>query len=323
MFIFAVSAITVTAQSFAMTKNGQDDPYGISSAIPKIIEAIPHLGSAKTSNEPTYSITGNNTPLNNTTDSYLSSRVATMESAYFKWFFPHWIITIPFAAILFLLYKYKEYKILALYFSTMLFFIISTIANQFGFRSAILLWPMTYLIYAFGTYYLILTIWKLTDKYSLSFRAFSVSLVIIGFITFGIFNMLYAITMNTNLNVRNDYALDRGFERYLLENTLPGETIYIPRILRQYIFGSEIFFKNKIIPPQENPQYLVLIEQNDCRENQINYGTRGLINAMLSFTDRPALPPLQSQKTKEGNPPIGYALEKSFADISIYRYEGI
>ncbi len=312
-----IGILFIYIQSVLMEKNGQNDPYGIQIVLPQITTTLSKIQHGDKEIDSSYSIITNNenAPEQRNT-SYLFHRIQTMKTAYFQWFFPHWIIIFPFLLLLYLLYKNRAYKIISLYLATLIFFVASTLFNQFGFRSAIILWPMTYIIYALGLSRLFFIATEKIPQAKSILRKTSLGILITASLFFVVLNMLYATIINTNLNTRNNYKIDNAFTNYLLKNTNPGDTIYIPRLVRQSIFGSELFLRNKIVPPEQNPKYLALIERNIHESNHLNQQIRNSINAFLLLAKQD--PYNEPGLIKTQNPPPHYVFERAFGDILIY-----
>lgn len=86
------------------------------------------------------------------TDPSFSPGFAQIKTDYFDWLFPHWLGIIGFVGIVFLLFRYKQTKILSLYFSALIFTLVSSL-HIFGMRSLLFTWPVTYILYAYGTWF--------------------------------------------------------------------------------------------------------------------------------------------------------------------------
>lgn len=317
LVVSLLGIITISLQSSLMTKNGQGDPYGIQNLLPQTISIFSKL-QTDTKSIVSYDITENPQQITTPNKSvpYLSNRIETIKLTYLQWFFPHWIITLPFLFLLYLIYRNKQYKIISFYIAALLFFLASTLMNQFGFRSAIILWPATYLIYSFGLYYLIIFVRQAFDTRPILYRA-SIGIIAMGCIFFVLLNTIYAVTINTNANARNNYFIDKNFENYLIENTSSGDTVYIPRLVRQSIFGSKIFSHNQILPPEQKPKYIVTLKPKSFESSVVNQHTRSLINTFLSLAGKEPLSVPTPHNTI--NLPPQYSFDRSFGDVLIYR----
>jgi len=326
LFILIIGSLSIVTQSFVMAEKGQSDPYGMRALLPKAAFILSQF-QADTNTIVSYNITKKSNPAvavsqeettitSKSTESYLDNRMQTLRIAYFGWFFPHWVIILPFMGILFLLYWKKEYKILSIYTASLIFFISSTIFNQFGFRTGIILWPITYTIYAFGLYHVILFIKEYTTIRPMLYKI-SIGAIIFGCIIFVLLNILYALTVNTNMNARANYLIDKAFESYLLKNTTPDDTLYIPRLVRQSSLGSELYSRNNIIPPEQNPDYIISLKSKSFQSGKLNNSVRAIINKLLTLGGQSPLPIPASTRTSLIPP--SYTLVASFGDILVYR----
>lgn len=115
-------------------------------------------------------------------------------SSYFGWFYRIPVLLLVLAFSFYSNFKNKRYYILALYFSCLLFSLISLI-NQFGERSIIFLFPITIILISAGIYDLYFLTRKLSDKTKLKFLKsiiiLSIAIGAIGFAWFGIVSANY------------------------------------------------------------------------------------------------------------------------------------
>lgn len=112
-----------------------------------------------------------------------------IRKSYFDILFFRPPFIIVFVYVIFLLFYYKKFKILSLYFSALLFTMISSI-NENGLRSLILTWPFTYILYAYGLW----LSFKFADEYVPNKKArLTIKILIcIGTVGFVILNILYS-----------------------------------------------------------------------------------------------------------------------------------
>jgi hypothetical protein len=68
---------------------------------------------------------------------------------YFDWIFPYWWAVPLFVLMVLLLHHYRQHRILALYFSSLLFSLLASMSVH-GVRSLLLTWPITFILYANG-----------------------------------------------------------------------------------------------------------------------------------------------------------------------------
>jgi len=122
----------------------------------------------------------------------------SVKERYFDYVFfeynPAFIII--FLYIFFILFYYKKYKVLSLYFSALTFTLISTFQEHAD-RSLTFIWPITFILYAYGVWFS----FKLTDE---SFRNRYTKIAIKTFLYSGIFlfviiNLVYSYGVNQSI----------------------------------------------------------------------------------------------------------------------------
>ncbi len=74
------------------------------------------------------------------------------ETRYLNWLFPHPLAWFIFAWVIFHLLFYRKYTLLLIWLSTLAFALVS-LTNPHGGRALVYLWPVTYLLYAWGMFY--------------------------------------------------------------------------------------------------------------------------------------------------------------------------
>ena len=133
-----------------------------------------------------------------------------IKDRYFNWIFFNPITPIfnwtfnPFYAasimvfiyILFIMFYYKQYKILSLYFAALAFTLASSI-NVHADRALPLIWPITFILYAYGVWYS----FKLTDEIfkNTAINKIIKALLCLGIIIFIIINLIYSYGMNQSI----------------------------------------------------------------------------------------------------------------------------
>lgn len=120
-----------------------------------------------------------------------------VERGYFDWIFYNWLGTLALIIIVTTLVYYKKYKILSLYLATTLFILITSV-NVFANRMLLLLWPLTFVVYAFGGWYAFRFINSFQNKKLSLFLTHALSICIILFI---IINTSYSFVFNKGLEI--------------------------------------------------------------------------------------------------------------------------
>lgn len=118
---------------------------------------------------------------------------AQIKTDYLDWIFPHWTTIPVFLFLLFLLFFYKQYTFLSLFFSSLFFTFFSSVSIH-GVRSLLLTWPLTFLICAHGAWFAF-RFFKdsIENKRLLLLSYFVISVSIIFFISA---NVIYSYSWN-------------------------------------------------------------------------------------------------------------------------------
>jgi hypothetical protein len=245
----------------------------------------------------------------------LQQRIDAMYISYFRYVLPHWIALFPLLLTLVILYVKKHYQLLSLYLSALCFFITTTLLNEYGFRSAIILWPQTFLIYAFGTWYLFDYVKNINHP---GIRRLTSTGLGITILLFFLMNASLAITFNLNLNLRHKYSIDPAFATYLEARLAPGETVGLNNMLIRTTGGTHLFLSQKVGPQNTESQYLAFIDDSGLHTDVQPRSTIGVLSGrILNTLDiHIAHAPQQSPI----RPPANYSLEKEFGVLKIYRY---
>lgn len=116
----------------------------------------------------------------------------------FNWTFnPFYAVSIMiFVYVLFIVFYYKQYKILSLYLASLAFTLISSI-NVHADRALPLIWPMTFILYAYGAWYS----FTLADEIfkNTAINRTTKALLCFGIIVFIIINLIYSYGMNQSI----------------------------------------------------------------------------------------------------------------------------
>ncbi|MFA7208802.1 MAG: hypothetical protein WC120_00805 [Parcubacteria group bacterium] len=124
--------------------------------------------------------------------------IVFLERDYFKFIFPHWSAVAVFPMLMLLLAYYGQYKILAAFLAAFTFTMLSSV-NYYAFRSLILLWPLTYLIAAFFTFYGVKFVQEKIKSPVL--RKFIFTGIALSLSLFVFFNLRYSVILNQKQNI--------------------------------------------------------------------------------------------------------------------------
>ncbi len=119
-----------------------------------------------------------------------------IKGIYFDWIFFNPVFVIIFVYIIFILFYYKQYKILSVYLASLIFALLSSI-NVNAERSLIFTWPITYLLYAYGIWFS----FKLNNElFKNRFANTTVkTFLFLGIVIFATVNIIYSYGMNKEL----------------------------------------------------------------------------------------------------------------------------
>lgn len=207
------------------------------------------------------------------------SRYSAFAFNYLNKIIPHPLFIILWLFIFWILFKYKQYKILALYFAVFIFSLISSLMHYKGARSLLYLWPITYILIAVFFYHCYDFISKLKLSY---FKKILVKIIFVVLVAFlFVVNILYGFwyiglknyDMNSYFNMKmfDDISLN-----YDVENTKLYFDNYFP--LNAFLYKNyEKEYDNGMLqwdPYQEsiaNNQRVIIVLEDDSIFYQEKY----------------------------------------------------
>ena len=318
-FVIFVVVVAACFQALYLNRLSETNYYGIDESTKNVGRFIQQLLPSKsdTTNVPREKAE-KTTEYQLTRTSYQSiarQRVASLNLVYFRYILPHWTFAIPmFFAFLVLFWK-REFKILSLYFASLSFFILATLFNEFGFRSAIILWPVTFVVFASASWWLIISFGTLKNPF---IRRIFQGALLIFVALFLALNAFLSFIFNTNMNARYNYVLDERFSSYLLQRMNPNDTVKLTPILVRTTAGAHLYFSERVASPSDTPNYVVTLDSSG-RTSQVD--TRDTVACSMARRLSQALGIPMSSPTRNRSPKImqGYEFDKEFGDITIYR----
>lgn len=312
--MLAILCIIVLGASFQAVYLGrlsQTNYYGLGKSLEQATSSMRDIALGSDSKESVLS------GYNLTTTGYanlLRQRVDAMNIAYFRYVLPHWTALFPLLLVLLILYKKKYFQLLSLYLSAFAFFVGATLLNEYGFRSAIILWPLTFIVYAFGSWHILEYVGRITNPL---LRRFSYLAIGLGICLFFTLNAILAITYNSNLNMRHKYSIDPMFATYIESRLAPDEKVALNNILIRTPGGARLFLSQRVTSPNANPQYLVLIGNSGAPTDPQSHPR--VIALSRWIMDTLEIHITRSPEQSLIRPPEGYSLEKTFGAVKIYR----
>ena len=223
---------------------------------------------------------------------------------YLNWLFPNILGIIAFIVIITLILYNKNYKILHLYLATVLFVIISA-KSIYGIRALVYLWPITFILYAYGTYYF----WQfiqnnIPQKIFKKILSYSFIFILVLFI---ILNLTYSYLSNLENNRNNRYNLPTKFNDFLATNKL--KTYCSTSILGMNpLYNNGIIQSNFCNKKSSNKKYLATL----YKKHKVS-----LLQIIIAKAKNRPLP--KTEKAKFDAIPENFKFYKQFGDILIYK----
>lgn len=247
---------------------------------------------------------------------FLDQKIDTLKNVYFRWIFPHWIFIVPFLLCFFILIYKRQFEILSFYSASFIFFILATFLNPLGYRSAIIVWPITYILFAFASWHFIEIVYDKTKGWK---RNAFLGIIFLLLFLFFLLNAVFAFVFNENINVRNNYSIESGpaVTEYLLNEIPAKQTITLPLELITAGLGTMPSIKNRLVLYTAKPDYIVMTDLTKTpreKERSLFYKTIKKMAEKFGFF-------MQSEKIVSTRyiQPEGYALEKEFGIFDVYK----
>jgi hypothetical protein len=250
------------------------------------------------------------------------SAITYIKNDYLKWLFPSRLAIIPLILFISIVWRYKQFKILTLFITSILFTAISSI-HPFGYRALLLLWPATFLLYGYGFYF----VYKYINEKSWPKKITSPlkTIIIIALIGFIIINMAYSYSVADYINKDDNFSLSNNFVDYLLTTIQPNEAIIGHNSLAlPYLFNTELVNYSQLNSIGQTKYYLF-------HDHGQNIKSETMLNKFLYFASlisnrpNPAANKFIAQPTQVSPVPHelsmwkNLVLEKQINDIYIYR----
>lgn len=179
--------------------------------------------------------------------------------SYFLWIFPHWIFMIIFVIITAVLLYKKEFILISIYLSLLIFVVLSSL-NTYGYRSVVYLWPITYILYAFGFWH----IFQLVNNInSYKLKLLLKFILVISIVSFALINIIYSYAWNEYSNTRdNFYISKKSFEN--LANVIQKDdyVYYGQKVLHSFSLNTGLIY-SKYTGSKEQANYFVYLSPNN------------------------------------------------------------
>ena len=247
---------------------------------------------------------------------FFSQKIDTLRNVYFRFVFPHWLFIPPFLLCFLVLAHKRQFKILSFYSASFIFFILTTFLNPLGYRSAIIVWPITYILFAFVSWYLIEIICDTAKGW---IRNIFLGIIFLLLLLFFSVNAVFALVFNENINVHNSYSIksEPALTGYLLNEILSKQTVTLPLELMLAEPSIISSLRSRIVPYTAKPDYIIMTDLTKIpREKE-----RSPLFKMVKKTAEKFGFFMQPEKTTvtRYNLPEGYTFEKEFGIFDVYK----
>lgn len=310
--IVLVFSFSLTAHHLLPNNAPTQQAYSVKNAVQgvksTIIPSSPPLAIEKTTNSSHFPSTVS-LPL------YLiiHEKIIALNHAYFRWLLPHWFFIFPLVITLLVLVFKKNIKLLSLYFASLTFFIIATIFNQFGYRSAIILWPLTYLTFAFSSWYLLQILRQSPRWYfkKLFFWFFTFALGCFFFI-----NSIFAIVFNENFSTRSNYYIESSLIKYILTEIPEDKIIMASRelIIAEMFNSSDL--RKRVVSYHPEADFIIITITDKIPQKEPSKLFH-LIQSIAKKAGKEFSPPHSSATSY--TVPSGYVYDREFGMFTIYK----
>lgn len=309
-FMLMVALIFYLPVAFYLNSTPQKSPLGVVRAYKTIKRDLTFKKSDQKETNETVA-PKNNVPSDhqNKIDPIFKS-IGSIKINYADWLFPRSVFIIPFLLMILLLVHYREVKILALYLSLILF-VLGSSMNIYGYRSLAYIWPITYVLYAFGFWHAMRFIGeKVSDQKIKTTLNIMIFLALLIFVSI---NLFYSIFWNRHSNLQNNVRIDPGYATFLKENTAPGEHISIPsKILLSFSLNTSLI-ESSLVEKSPNSEYYVVLKSDDVNgENKADHFL-DVLSEMLGISRQP------KKIDSEVKIPKNFELERNIGNVYIYK----
>lgn len=245
-------------------------------------------------------------------------------SDYFRWIFPSFIGYIIFFYCFFFLLSQKYYKLIALYLASF-FFVIASATSIHGERSLILIWPLTFLLYAQAGW---LTLRLIHENITPDWYRFLLKIcIIITIISAVVITSMYSYLWNSYLNQVRNILITPELTRYLKQEAFPYKLIAYSNDMNfldafmMLEYGSEKPGKTIELPTASK---YVTLEKEERVADIISYESTfqrffHLVRQVLLFEKEKPNPFVPDHHPSLPN--LHFTKEAQFEKVEVYRIE--
>ncbi len=216
LFVFAIAAAAYFPVGLYYSHFSYGNPYGPNVLAKHILEKTSTLGSASSTSEKD-ALGEEITTLSQSDPSHyrLFPGWEKVYSDYFRWIFPSPLGYIVFVICLLILVSYRQFQLISLYLASLVFSFTASLSPN-GERSLILVWPITFIMYAQAAWYAFSFIREYTtQKPIFRFAALTSLLFAVSCAIF--LSASYGYLWNVYLNHSRNIAIPPALTKYLID----------------------------------------------------------------------------------------------------------
>ncbi|MDD3607707.1 MAG: hypothetical protein PHQ20_02830 [Candidatus Moranbacteria bacterium] len=234
--------------------------------------------------------------------------------SYFLWIFPHWLGVLIFIFVLLVLVYFKKTMLISIYFSSLIFVLLSTL-NQYGYRSVAYLWPITYILYAFGVWYAFKLLPVVKNKFLCLVLKIAFSAATLGFI---LLNIIYSYAWNQYSNQRDNIIISDEAYLFLEKEVKNDQSVfYGDKFLHSFSLNTGMinYYNSKNKDGADYLIYQTLISNPNCQSGNLLF--ESFLNNSSKILKINRKPSIQAERKK--NDTEGFYLYKNIDNIEIYK----
>lgn len=310
VLVVVLAALTTGAVSLALQRHNQVNPHSVSVIAQQVTQATLSTPAPATATSPPESQASPNTSRFKSLNSVISY--------YVRWLMPHWLGVLPLIAVVVVLVRGRQSKLLALYAATVVFVGVASL-QTYGHRALAVLWPLTFLLYAAGFW---LAVHYLVHRPAGMSRTLLLTVWTVALVVFVTINVVYSFLFNQAFNQRHNVSFSPEFASYLLTQTEPTEAIaFEHKLVRSYAQSTPLIDR-LLLEGRDRDKAAYYVQFSTYTPTQ--FGTRSrlqhFLHVVLLALGRNPQPDLALPlPTQKGNPGPAFELEKTFENIEVYR----
>ncbi len=241
-----------------------------------------------------------------------SQKIAMLHNTYFRFVWFHPVCMLPWLLCLFVLLWKRTFEILAFFIASLLFFMVATLFNPFGYRSVIILWPLTYILLAFSSWHLISMVREHTAANT---RKILLGILCALLLAFFAINATFAFIFNENMSRRNNYLIEPALVEYVVHKIPLNQTVMVPLELALAEMWSLPVLRTRITTYAVQPDYIILTDLTKIPAEKRSL----LFQTVERVAEKFGISMRQDRPTVPYTKPSGYTFEESFGMFDIYK----